>query len=382
MGAASDYGSGDTSGPGLSDIQVAGLELWESWARLDALDELGFQGLVERHLRRAVELFPRADRDIALAVLGALVTPSGSRAVITREQLVEVGRKEVRRFRDRDRQVVRILRRLEREARPTRREVRANVTYYEIASEFLVPWSRRQGRPRERQNDRARPLRRAALAGLLLIAIAADVVFVVVRTRTVQAIADDRVRAASMRAADARRERRWAASNQRTAETKAAEAEDEVRRLCRETEGLETIVRAESERARATKVAGDALHAELLELRRQAAVSAEGLRLAEERCRAEAARAERQTTQCREESRAYEASGTRLQEELDRAYATAAELRGGVTRIRSETEQCRAALGRETATRDRCTIEVRTYLGMLEDCKVSRGACERRCPRP
>jgi hypothetical protein len=189
--AASSYGR--ETGPSLSDVQVACAELWRRDWRRSAIEDEGFQALVESHLRRAVDGFSGGERDTTVVVLRALVTPSGSRAVVPSEHLLDVARRDGGLLRRGRAHVEDVLRKLELDAGLIRREARGDVIYYEIVSEYLVPWIDREHRARMRRRDRARIIRRSAALVLLALLLAAVVLAGVIRSRTAAAIADDRV---------------------------------------------------------------------------------------------------------------------------------------------------------------------------------------------
>jgi len=196
---------GQEGGPSLSDVQVACAELWRRDWRLLVLEDEGFDGLIEGHLHYAVDGFSHAERDTAIVLLRALVTPSGSRAVMPREFLIEVARKEVGGRRGGRAHIEEVLRKLESDAGLIRREARGEIVYYDIVSEYLVPWIEREQRERVRRKDRARIVRRSAAFLLIALLLAGAVLVGVIRSRTVAAIAEGRVQNAEerVRAAEA-----------------------------------------------------------------------------------------------------------------------------------------------------------------------------------
>ena len=130
--------AGDLS---LSEVQVACLRLWESSDPERLFDEKGVQGLLEDYLSESLDRFPPELRDAAVAVLDRMVTSSGTRNVVSGESLVADVRDEEDIPEERAREA---LEALERETKLVRRERRRDVDLYEIVSEFLLPWIRRQ----------------------------------------------------------------------------------------------------------------------------------------------------------------------------------------------------------------------------------------------
>lgn len=154
-------------------MQTVCLRLWESSDPAALLDEKGVQGLLEDELGEALNAFGPDLRIAAIATLSQMVTVSGTRNVISAEDLR-------RRVYDEDREippalVEEALERLESESKLVRRERRRDLYLYEITSEFLVPWiSRRREELRlahERRRDRRRlHILGSIAAGLLIVA--------------------------------------------------------------------------------------------------------------------------------------------------------------------------------------------------------------------
>ncbi len=168
---AERFGSGEVS---LSEVQTVCLRLWESGDPEALLAEKGIQGLLEDELGEALEAFSPDLRAAAIALLSQMVTPAGTRNVISAEDLRQ-------RVRGDDADVSpalldEALERLERESKLVRRERRRDLYLYEITSEFLVPWiSRRREELRvaqARRRERRRLRIVAAIAGALLLVAA------------------------------------------------------------------------------------------------------------------------------------------------------------------------------------------------------------------
>lgn len=146
----------------LSEVQIVCQRLWQSADRDDLLTQKGIQGLLEDYLSEAVTRLSADVRDAALLVLTRMVTGAGTRNVVSEYDLInEISEHE----RVPDALVRRALEALERDARLIRREPRHDVYFYEIVSEFLVPWILPQKNAREAER-RLREERAAAQARL------------------------------------------------------------------------------------------------------------------------------------------------------------------------------------------------------------------------
>jgi hypothetical protein len=129
------FGTGDVS---LSEVQTVCLRLWESADPGALLAARGVQGVLEDELGEALNAFSPELRAAAVALLGEMVTATGTRNFISAEDLRQ-------RIREEDEQIApalldEALGRLAQESRLVRRERRRDLYLYEITSEFLVPW--------------------------------------------------------------------------------------------------------------------------------------------------------------------------------------------------------------------------------------------------
>jgi len=125
----------------LSEVQIVCLQLWQSADPRDLLWEKGVQGILEDYLSQAIEQL-RADYQYpAVAILSRLLTTSGTRNVIAGDDLFSIIHSE-------ESISIELLKgaldALEREAKVVRRELVRDTAYYEIVSEFLVPWIQHQ----------------------------------------------------------------------------------------------------------------------------------------------------------------------------------------------------------------------------------------------
>ncbi|HEU0012635.1 MAG TPA: hypothetical protein VFQ45_03090 [Longimicrobium sp.] len=208
----------------LTEVQIACLQLWEVDDPEALFERAGVEGLLSGYLEDALAGLPEELRDPAVVVLTRLVTAAGTRNVVSREDIAQ-------RHAPGDPEpgtLALAVDALEKTAL-VRREARHNVYFYEITSEFLVPWihgKRNERRARaEREAVRAaeRRKRRTAYAiGAVTLALAV-LVFVV-----------------SFLVNSTERQVRWARAGQRSAQAAKARsdrARDAVRDTLRRTRG-------------------------------------------------------------------------------------------------------------------------------------------------
>ena len=135
----------------LSEVQIACLRLWRSSEPDKLLADRGVAGLLEDYSLDALGRLSEQHRDAAIAVLAALVTTSGTRNIVSEDDLV--GRLQSEEGFGKE-TVQKALVALVNEARLIRRELRHDTSFYEIVSEFLIPLIlRKKG---ERQVERER----------------------------------------------------------------------------------------------------------------------------------------------------------------------------------------------------------------------------------
>jgi hypothetical protein len=150
----------------LSEIEIVCDRLWHSDNPTQLLKKRGVQGLLEDYL--SDELVRLKDlRSPAVALLSRMVTSGGTRNVISEANLLDQVRQEEKLPED---TLKTALIALEKDTRLVQRERRNRVYFYEIVSEFLVPWISRQKDLRAAARER-RDLRRKALAVLVLIGL-------------------------------------------------------------------------------------------------------------------------------------------------------------------------------------------------------------------
>jgi uncharacterized protein YjbI with pentapeptide repeats len=144
----------ETTTLNLSEVQIACLELWKSSSPEELYEQKGIQGLLEDYLYNALyQLSTDRLRDPAIALLSHLVTPSGTRNILSEEELIE--RVYTEEGIDKD-VVKKALDALEERTKLVRRERRYGNYFYEIVSEFLVPWISQQKAERTARLERLR----------------------------------------------------------------------------------------------------------------------------------------------------------------------------------------------------------------------------------
>ncbi len=127
----------------LSELQIVCRKLWESTDPVSLFKNEGIQGLLEQYMSDAVDDFPEELRDPAVALLGHMITSSNTRNIISQDDLIIREKENFSRER-----IERTLKALI-ESKLVVREPRRNVYFYEIVSEFLVPWIKQQQATRQ-----------------------------------------------------------------------------------------------------------------------------------------------------------------------------------------------------------------------------------------
>jgi hypothetical protein len=130
-----------------TEVQIAGLMLWLSVNPEELLTRRKVQGLLEDYLVQQLEALQASQRTLAVALLSRLVTDVGTRNIVSRSDLVErvaiseTVTKEA---------VSGTLDALVEKTGLVREEFRDRTAFYQIISEFLVPWIRTQKTERAR----------------------------------------------------------------------------------------------------------------------------------------------------------------------------------------------------------------------------------------
>ena len=179
----------------LSEVQIACLELWKSANPEELFRQKGVQGLLEGYLSDALGKLPANLRDPAVALLSRMVTPSGTRNVVSEYDLISQVHDDERIPEERLKSA---LQALVQDTKLVRRERRYDTHFYDIVSEFLVPWIMQQKAERLTQAERRKKVASFALAlfSLLVAAAVGAGAWYIWSQRTEAAIARDEVRKA------------------------------------------------------------------------------------------------------------------------------------------------------------------------------------------
>jgi len=136
----------------LSAVQTVCLKLWEDPDPETLFAEKGVNGLLGDYVADTITDIPEQGRDLAVMLLGCMVTDSGTRNVISQEDLVRRAQDEL----DVSEQAISdALHALETKAKLLRSERRHDIYVYEIVSEFLVPGIVRQKEQLQVRRQRA-----------------------------------------------------------------------------------------------------------------------------------------------------------------------------------------------------------------------------------
>ena len=130
-----------------TEVQIAGLMLWLSANPEELLARRKVQGLLEDYLVQQLEALQAAQRTLAVALLSCLVTDVGTRNIVSRSDLAE--RVAVSETVTKE-AVSGALDALVEKTGLVRQEFRDCTAFYQIISEFLVPWIRTQKTERAR----------------------------------------------------------------------------------------------------------------------------------------------------------------------------------------------------------------------------------------
>ncbi|NOK16278.1 nSTAND1 domain-containing NTPase [Corallococcus carmarthensis] len=123
--------------PKLSEVQVACLQLWHASNPEEHFARRGIQGLLTDYLEQGLEGISAKRRDVAKAILAALVTPARTRNVVSQSSLVQ-GVSNAEKVPQDD--VQQVLAQLETGTRVVQHELRRTERCYELVSEFLIDW--------------------------------------------------------------------------------------------------------------------------------------------------------------------------------------------------------------------------------------------------
>jgi WD40 repeat protein len=160
----------------LSEVQTVCLRLWQSEKPESLLEARSLQEILEDYLNEELDALTPEMREVGVALLSEMVTPAGTRSVVSGEDL---SREMSDRLGVSSRLITETLGRLDQTSRLVHCERRRELRLYEIASEFLVPWIAEQRERLERQRERRdeqhrrRRLRKIAVGATLLSAVLA-----------------------------------------------------------------------------------------------------------------------------------------------------------------------------------------------------------------
>jgi len=179
----------------LSEVQIACLELWKSGNPEELFQRRGVRGLLEDYLSASLTRLPANLRDPAVALLDRMVTPSGTRNIVSEYDLISQVKEDEDIPEDRLREA---LRALVEESRLVRRERRYDTYFYDIVSEFLVPWIMQKKSERLAEAERTKKVAvfiGAAIVLLIASGLALGAWYVYTK-RDQAALAEDRVKQA------------------------------------------------------------------------------------------------------------------------------------------------------------------------------------------
>ncbi|HEX8129774.1 MAG TPA: hypothetical protein VF527_11790, partial [Pyrinomonadaceae bacterium] len=179
----------------LSEVQIACLELWKSGQPEELFAAKGVQGLLEGHMADSLKKLPSGLHDAAVALLSRMVTPSGTRNIISEYDLISQVQEDERIPEER---LKAALHALVNDTRLVRRERRYDTYFYDIVSEFLVPWIMQQKSERLTYAERRKKIASLIVAFVCLLVAAgvAGAAYFVYTQRTEAAIAHDEVKLA------------------------------------------------------------------------------------------------------------------------------------------------------------------------------------------
>src|SRR6266516_2486027 len=148
----------DTGTINLTEVQIACLALWENEEEEKAfLNEREHREAVRRlfgnYLDRALNRLEHKFRKPAITALTFLVTSSGTRNIVSEDDLIGNVVRDDHLTQPDAREV---LKALSRTTRLVFRQTRGDSAFYEISSEFLIPWitEKRQARERDEQLEK------------------------------------------------------------------------------------------------------------------------------------------------------------------------------------------------------------------------------------
>ena len=134
----------------LTELQIVCLRLWQSADPEELFKSQKISGLLDAYVEEVFSTSLSDLRDPAVALLSEMITGSNTRNIVAEEDLLnrvtEAGEFDERQLRD-------ALNELGK-SQIVRRELRRQVYFYEITSEYLVPWIKRRVAERESARER------------------------------------------------------------------------------------------------------------------------------------------------------------------------------------------------------------------------------------
>jgi chaperonin cofactor prefoldin len=160
----------------LTEVQIAALRLWQHKDPRTLLREQNVDGLLQSYFTEAIDAMAPELREPAVTLLGRMVTSSGTRNVVSMDDLMATAKDEGISFDIAER----ALADLEKVARVVRRERRNEVVVYEILSEYLVPWIRfKKAEAAAKKRQREEEHRRRKLDRTIQIGAAVALLFLI-----------------------------------------------------------------------------------------------------------------------------------------------------------------------------------------------------------
>jgi TonB family protein len=120
----------------LTELQIVCQRLWQSSNPETLFREKGIQGLLKDYGAEVFRQLPRELREPAVALLSRMLTASNTRNIVSENDLIDRTSQEEEIDRDRLRKALHQL----SSGQIVRREPRRQIYFYEITSEYLVPW--------------------------------------------------------------------------------------------------------------------------------------------------------------------------------------------------------------------------------------------------
>ena len=171
----------ETGSINLTEVQIACLSLWRD-PRMESLFDATpnraevVQRLLEGHLTGSLDRLSAGLREPAVAILRHLVTPAGTRNIILEADLLERLQTAEKIPQTTSK---RALAELTDQSRLVRRQRRNEAYFYDITSEFLVPWIRRQRALSDARATARKWKKRAAIVASICLAIAIPIGYLI-----------------------------------------------------------------------------------------------------------------------------------------------------------------------------------------------------------